>query len=100
MEGQYLKEDIPSFSGDIDFKCIGKVKFADGSNFNIEYLEEEYKIILDKPGTKKTWDKGKRFTFFVLLQLRVYNIQAIKIMKSVRYQKKKYSMRRTRYMKR
>ena len=90
MEGQYLKEDIPSFSGDIDFKCIGKVKFANGSKFSIEYLEEEYKIILEVPRAKISWDKGKRFTFFVLLQLRVYNIQAIKVMELIRYQKKTY----------
>ena len=67
MEGQYLKEDIPSFSGDIGFKCTGEVKFANGSKFEIEYLEEEYKIILEKPLTKISWDKDKRFTFFVLL---------------------------------
>ena len=100
MEGQYLKEDIPSFSGDIRFKCNGEIKFANGSKFAIKYLEEEYKINLETPGTQISWDKGKRFTFFVLLQLRIYNIQAIKVMELIRYQKKKYSVRRTRYMKR
>ena len=91
MEGQYLKEDEPDFSGNIEFNCRGKVNFADGKPVLIEYLEEEYKIILNEPSNRKIWNKGKRFSFFVLFQLKVYNIQTIEAIDSVRYQTKKYS---------
>ena len=79
LEGQYLKEDIPDFSGNIAFNCRGTVKFADGRFVGIHYLEEEYKMSLDEAGTREIWDKGKRFTFFVLFQWRVYNIKTIKV---------------------
>ena len=63
MEG--LKEDTPDFSGTIGFDCRGLVKFADGRSVVINYVEEEYKMRLDEPGRRETWDKGKRFTFFI-----------------------------------
>ena len=88
MEG--LKEDILDFSGNIGINCEGTVTFADSRTANIYYLEEEYKMKLIVLGEIKIWDKGKRFTFFVLFQLRVYNIQTIKVKESVRYQTKKY----------
>ena len=88
MEG--LKEDILDFSGNIGINCKGTVTFADSRTANIYYLEEEYKMKLIVLGEIKIWDKGKRFTFFVLFQLRVYNIQTIKVKESVRYQTKKY----------
>ena len=74
MNGQYLKEDIPDFSGIIADDCRGRVEFADRRPFDIHYLKEEYKIILDRSGKGETWNKGKRFTFFVLFQLRICNI--------------------------
>ena len=86
MEGHYLKEDKESFSGKIAVNCIGTVKY-DGQTAGIRYLEEEYKMELDLPRRKEIWDKGKRLTFFVLFQLRVCNIQIIKVIKSLRYQK-------------
>ena len=69
MEGQNLKEDILEFSGSIAVDCRGTVIYADGQIVGIHYLEEEYKIELNRPGKRETWDKGKRFTFFVLFQL-------------------------------
>ena len=92
MEGQYLKEDEPDFSGNIEFNCKGKVNFADGKSVPINYCEEEYQISLIEPKNKTIWNKGKRFTFIVLFQLKVYNIQTIQATESVRYQTKKYSM--------
>ena len=92
MEGQYLKEDEADFSGNIEFDCTGKVNFADGKSVRIYYLEEEYKISLNEPKNTTIWNKGKRFTFFVLFKLKVYNIQTIEAIESVRYQTKKYSM--------
>ena len=88
MEG--LKEDILDFSGYISIDCKGIVIFADGRFVSIYYREEEYKMKLTERNKTETWDKGKRFTFFVLFQLRVYNIQTIKVKESVRYQTKKY----------
>ena len=92
MEGQYLKEDIPDFSRCIAVHCIGTVIYVDGQTVGIRYLEEEYKMESDQPGKREIWDKGKKFTFLVLFQLRVYNIQTIKVIMSVRYQIKEYSM--------
>ena len=69
MEGQYLKKDKPDFFGSIAVNCIGTVIYADGQVVGIRYLEEEYKIELNQPGKRETWDKGKKFTFFVLFQL-------------------------------
>ena len=86
MEGHYLKEDKESFSGDIGVTCRGTVKY-DGRTASFRYLEEEYKMELDLPRRREIWDKGKRLTFFVLFQLRVCNIQIIKVIKSLRYQK-------------
>ena len=84
MVGHYLKEDKPDFLGDIAVNCIGTVKYAGNRVVGIRYLEEEYRMELDEPGKKEIWDKGKRFTFFILFQLRVYNIQMINVIKSVR----------------
>ena len=69
MEGQYLKKDKPDFFGRIAVNCIGTVRYADGQVVGIRYLEEESKIELNQPGKRETWDKGKKFTFFVLFQL-------------------------------
>ena len=71
MKGQYLKEDIPDFFGRIVDNCRGTVTFADGRDFGIHYLEEEHKINLDRSDTREIWNKGKRFRFFVLFQLRI-----------------------------
>ena len=74
MKGQYLKENTTDFSGKIADNCRGTVTFADGRLFGIYYLEEEYKINLDRLATREIWSKGKRFTFFVLFQLRICKI--------------------------
>lgn len=43
---------------------------------------------MDKPDDSETWEKGKKFTFFVLFKVSVYNVQTIKVMESVRYSDK------------
>ena len=47
---------------------------------------------MGKPETGETWDKGNKFTVSVLFKSRPYNIQIIKVMKTVRHQTKKYQI--------
>ena len=73
----------------ISYECIGAIQFLeDGSLFSIYYKEEEYQIVLGVPETGEIWDKGKKFTVSVLFKSRFYNIQIIKVMKTVRHHSK------------
>ena len=48
--------------------------------------------MLDKPDTGEIWDKGKKFKVSVLFKSRFYNMQIIKVMKTVRHHSKKYQV--------
>ena len=63
---------------------------ADNSIINIDFKEEEYKIVWDNPVTGAIWYKGKTFAVSILLKSILYKTQIVKLMKTMKHRTKKY----------
>ena len=69
MQGQFIKENRPSFSGMISNDCIGYVIFQN-QYLSFKYYQEEYKIILGNQQTGEVWNKGNNFSILVFIQVK------------------------------
>ena len=70
MQGQFIKENRPSFTGIIHNDCSGTVNFPDQYTKSFKYDEEEYKIVWGNQQTGEVWKKGNNFSNLIFIQIK------------------------------
>ena len=70
MQGEFIKEDRPDFTGAIADDCKGIINFQDEDSKSFQYNEEQYKIFFGDPETGEVWDKGKIFSSLRFIQIK------------------------------
>ena len=65
MQGQFIKENRPSFEGIFSNDCSGTVTFPDQTfqAKSFKYDEEEYKIVWGNQQTGEVWNKGNNYIY-------------------------------------
>ena len=63
LQGQFLNNDRPNFTGNVSADCNGFMYFPDDRLFSFEYDKETYQIFWDNPNAGNVWNKGISFYY-------------------------------------